>query len=162
MTQVLQTFIKMIKIQANFIDLLKDSLLTFSMLRTVGGLDTLINFPTNFSSVIIMISFSLIVGPLILSTLTLVLNNPSLIYKTGKENGVVRRILATVICILCCIINPVMLINTLEKARDEARKEAKKNQDPKQISAKFSECRRIKLHYVHHLTTELGKYLGKL
>ena len=161
-TQVFQTISKIIKILTNFVDLLKDSLLTYSMLKTVGGLDTLINFPTNFSSVIIMISFSLIVGPLILSTLTLVLNNPSLIYKTGKENGVVRRVMSTIICILCSIINPVLLINTLEKAKDEARKEAKKNQDPKQISAKFSESRRIKLHYVHHLTIELGKYLGIL
>ena len=156
-TQVFQTLIKIIKIQAIFIDLLKDSLLTYSMFITVGGLDTLTNFPTNFSSVIIMISFSLIVGPITLSTLTLVLNNPSLIYKTGKENGVVRRILATLNCILCCVINPVLLINTLEKAKDEARKEAKRNQDPKQITAKFSEYRRVKLHYVQHLTTELGK-----
>ena len=157
MTQVLQTFIKMIKIQANFIDLLKDSLLTYSMLRSVGGLNTLFNFPTNFSSVIIMISFSLIVGPIILSTLTLVLNNPSLIYKTGKENGVIRRVFTTIICIICCIINPVLLINTLEKVKDDARKEAKKNQDPKQITAKFTEYRRIKIHYVQHLTIELGK-----
>ena len=161
-TQVFQTISKIIKILTNFVDLLKDSLLTYSMLRTVGGLDTLINFPTNFSSVIIMISFSLIVGPIILSTLTLVLNNPSLIYKTGKENGVVRRVMSTIICILCSIINPVLLINTLEKAKDEGRKEAKKNLDPKQITAKFQEYRRVNLHYVHHLTTELGKFLEKL
>ena len=157
-TQVFQTLLKIVKIQATFIDLLKDSMLTYSMFRTVGGLDTLINFPTNFSSVIIMISFGLIWGPIILSTLTLVLDNPSLIYKTGKENGIVRRIFATVICIFCSFLNPVLLIKTLEKAQDEARKEAKRNQDPKQITAKFSEYRRVKLHYVQHLTTELGQY----
>ena len=157
-TQVFRTISKIIKILTNFVDLLKDSLLTYSMFRTVGGLDTLINFPTNFTSVIIMISFSLIVGPIILSTLTLVLNNPSLIYKTGNENRVVRRIMATVLCILCSIINPVLLINTLEKSKDEARKEAKRNQDPKQITEKFKEYKRVKLLYVHHLTIELGKY----
>ena len=161
-TQVFQTFLKIIKIQAHFVDLLKDSLLTFSMFRTVGGLDTLINFPTNFSSVIIMISFSLIVGPIILGTLTLVLNNPSLIYKTGTEHGVVKRIFATLICIICSFLNPVLLISTLEKAQDEARKEAKRNQDPKQITAKFSEYKKIKLYYVHHLSIELGKYLLSL
>ena len=156
MTLVFQTLAKIIKIQANFVDLLKDSLLTYSMLRTVGGYETIINFPTNFSSVIIMISIALIIVPIMMSTLHLILSNPFIIYKSGKENGVVKRILMTIVCVLCSVINPVLLINTLEKTKDEARKEAKKNQSPKQILEKFNKYREIKEDYVHHLSIELG------
>ena len=146
-----------LKMQANYLDILKDCLLTYSMLNTVGGFHSIINFPTNFSSVIILISFALIILPLMLSTLHLAITNPFLIFTAEKKKrGAVARALMTIVCIILSILNPILILNTLEKSKNEAELEAKKNCDEKKIKSRFQKVKAVKNHYVGHLNIELG------
>ena len=154
--QTLVTFKTLLRMLSNILDFLKDSLLAFTILNAVGGSQTILDFPTNFSSVIIMISFAIIICPLVLGTLQLVFSNPFLIFTAEKIKGTGKRILVTVLCIFCTVLNQVFLINTVEKTKDLARWEAKKYQSTQKINALFQQFKRAKNHYVGHLRLELG------
>ena len=153
----LTTVKTILKMQANYIDILKDSLLSYSLLSTAGGYHSVINFPTNFSSVIILTSFALIILPLMLSTVHLAVTNPFLIFTAEKKKrGTVERALMTIVCIILSILNPILILNTMEKSKNEAEEEAKKNIDEKKITSKFQKVKAVKKQYVGHLNIELG------
>ena len=71
----------LIKIEFKFIDLYKDLGLSFLMLKLVGGPLAIIDFPKNFSSVIVMIMFTSIFLPIMFSSLHLVVNNSRLLMR---------------------------------------------------------------------------------
>ena len=131
---------------------------SYSLLSSVGGYHSIINFPTNFSSVIILTSFALIIIPLMLSTVHLAVTNPFLIFTAEKKKrGTVRRSLMTIVCIILSVLNPILILNTMEKSKNEAELEAKKNCDEKKIKSKFQKVKEVKNQYVEHLNIELGK-----
>ena len=144
--------------QANYIDLLKDSLLSYSLLRTAGGYQSVIDYPYNFSSVIILTSFALIIIPLMLSTVHIAVTNPFLIFTAEKKKrGATERALMTIVCIILSVFNPILILNTMEKTKNEAELVAKKNIDEKKIISKFQKVKALKNQYVGHLNIELGK-----
>ena len=147
-----------LRMQTNYVDILKDSLFSYSLLRAVGGHHSIFNFLTNFSSVIILTSFALIILPLVLSTVHLVVTNPFLIFTAEKKKrGGVEMALMTITCVILSILNPILILNTLDKSKNEAESEAKKNCDEKKIRSRIQKVIEVKNHYVRHLNIELGK-----
>merc|ERR1712155_170701 len=73
---LLYTIRKSLSILFTYIDMFKDSSLGFSILITAGGFSGIMNFPTNFSSVVVISIFCSIVAPLLISSLHLSIYNP--------------------------------------------------------------------------------------
>ena len=74
MKEIVGTTKGLIKIIAKSVDLFKDTALSIVMLQAVGGFESVLNFKTNFASVIVITMFSSILIPLFLSTLHLIVN----------------------------------------------------------------------------------------
>ena len=61
------------------IDIFKDSLLVASLLVMIGGTNTLINFPRQFTSVVVITMSLTIIIPLLISSVGLLLEDPAVI-----------------------------------------------------------------------------------
>ena len=64
----------------------------------------------------------------------------------------------TIVCIILSVLNPILILNTMEKSKNEAELEAKKNCDEKKITSKFQKVKAVKNQHVGHLNIELGKF----
>ena len=72
-------------LMANFVDLFKDVYLLSTIIFAVGGIKAVLLSPQLFTSVIVWTLFLSVIIPLLLSTLDLAINNPSMIYM--RESG---------------------------------------------------------------------------
>ena len=116
---------------------------------------TIDDLPENFTSVMVVTMFTSIVGPLILSTLHLAVNNPSMIVRSdGNNASTMRRVLPMVLCFLLSAANPIFLESYYEEKKDEARK-LFQNYNKDAIDA-MKKCRKIKQQAVEFLRIELG------
>ena len=151
----------LIKIEFKFIDLYKDLGLSFLMLKLVGGPLAIIDFPKNFSSVIVMIMFTSIFLPIMFSSLHLVVNNSQMLMRfVNRGSSKLRRILITAVLVLLSPFHPVLLeclyLETYEEARTLTQ-----NYDLVAIDL-MRECRRIQIQNANLLKIELGTFCFEL
>ena len=74
MKEIIGTTTGIIKIGAKFIDLIKDVALSILMLQAAGGFQSIWDFKTNFSTIIIIMMFSSVLIPVFLSTFHLIVS----------------------------------------------------------------------------------------
>ena len=134
-----------------YLDLLKDTALTFLILHLVGGFPSVLNLYTNFTSVVVILMGSSILIPLLMSSIHLATNNTSLIWKsTSKQKSVF-------LCFFFMALNPILLKHVHEQAKESMRKLVK-YYDHDVVKA-MKNCNKIKVQAVKFQKIKLGKLL---
>ena len=155
--EIIGTTIGIVKILVKFIDLIKDLVLSFLMLQAAGGLQSVWDFKTNFSSVIIIMMFSSILIPLFLSTLHLIVNRRKII---NEENFSRTRKYGTImLCFIFSFLNPIIMQAYYDELKEDIRKMSQ-NHDIRAMTI-LRKSRKIKNQIVTFRKTELGEYAFK-
>ena len=152
--QSLATIKRISKIFSSSFDFLKDILLAATITNIAGGPKALIQFPTNFVTVVVLSQVVTILVPILLSTIHLAINHPNMIFNLKKKPP---KWIMKAACLLLAVLNQILLIISYERAMEDARRKAKKNHKSQNLRQIFEECRSIKSTYVEHRNIELGK-----
>ena len=155
---LVSTLMKCFKLIFIFVDMYKDTFLAATILITTGGWKAVLDFPTNFSSVVVICMFSTIIIPLLLSSLHLAVHNPFMLVDCLDERNptIWKRIFAVLLCFLCTLLNPVLLITKLEKVQERARRLAKYNECDLQVISLLKKSHRIRTQLAQLFKIELG------
>ena len=78
--RIKEFIIAILNIEIKFLDIFKDLGLTILMLQLIGGLQAIIDLPTNFGSVVVLSMIASIFFPLFLSSLHLAVNNVDMLW----------------------------------------------------------------------------------
>ena len=151
-------FTGIIKIGSKYVDLFKDTALTFLMLEAIGGdliggIKLIRDHPTSFSCVLVIMMFGSIVIPVFLSTLHLIVNRKLLIEEENLSS--VKKCFFIVMCWFCSFLNPIILDAYYHELKEDVRKMAQKY-DTEAISL-LKKCRNIKREVVQFHKIELGE-----
>ena len=147
------------KIIAHQVDLVKDATLTISLLYIMGGVVALYNFPTKFSSAIVMSFAGTIIIPWTLSSLQLAISDPYLIFLFMRQRAAkLSRAVMVTICFLLSFLNEFLLEFNFEEAEEIAILSAKKFKEYEvdEILRLFDDCKSVKKQVVENLKTNLG------
>ena len=155
MSELISTLFTMAKIFASFVDLFKDTFLAITLITILGGPLEVFTYPTQFTSVVVMVQMASIILPLIASSLHLAINNPNLILDLRG----VRRSVVFVIHLGCSFLIPVLLIHRYEASKEKIRKLAKRNGRDIRVPVWVQKCRIIKSQIVEFFKIELGRWL---
>ena len=150
--EVIGTIIGIIKIESKYVDLFKDTALTIVMLEAIGNIDSIFNFPTNFSVIIVMLMFTSIFLPLFLSTLHLIVNRGQIIVERNFSKT--RKYLTITLCWITSFLNPIILDAYYQELKEDVRKMTQ-NRDNRAM-ATVRKCRRVKRQIVIFRKIELG------
>ena len=144
--------IGIIKVEAKYIDLFKDTALSFVMLKATGGFEAIINLPTNFSCVIVILMFLSVLIPLFLSTLHLVVNRKNILNEESFSR--IRKYITISICWIFSFLNPIILDAFYQELKEDIRKMTQNYNDEAMITVR--KCRHIKIEIVQFHKIELG------
>ena len=147
---IIATVLTTFGMELKLIDLFKDLGLSFYMLGLIGGLEAIIDLPTNFKSVIIIVMFASVFIPPLLSSLHLAVNNPRMIFGVGK----MRSYLSIPFCFLLSMMNQIFLTCKYQENKEKARKLAQKCDT--QVIKTLAWCRQIKQQNIKFTQLELG------
>ena len=155
----INTTVRLVRIEFQYLDILKDSFLACSLFFIVGGTQAISEFPTNFSIVVVICLLSSVVWPVLLATLHLVVHNPFLIFPmtTHKKRAIWKKVLMISTCCVLSIFNPIFLLNSYESAKEKTRAMAR-DMDRK-VLLQMRHARAIKDQWVSFIQIELGKYI---
>ena len=140
-----------------YIDISKDLLITFTLLFLIGGLQTLIEFPTVFTSAVVISLLASIFVPLFLSSLQLARHNPDMIFGENfyklprwKQN------LGKLGIVLMCLINPALLVLAYESNQEKLRFQSLTKESYEEVEKIIKRGEEIQRQYVRYIRTELG------
>ena len=129
----------------------------YPWLGLIGGLQAIIELPTNFKSVIVVVMFCSIFVPMFLSSLYLAMINPMMIFGISSENknaSKIQKYLSVPLCFVLLMINQIFLTCLYQENKEKARKLAQ-NRDSKVVK-KIAWCREIKEQLIKFAKLELG------
>ena len=147
---IIATILTTFGMEMKLIDLFKDLGLSFYMLGLIGGVEAIVDLPTNFKSVIIIVMFASVLIPPLLSSLHLVVNNPRMIVGMGR----MKRYLSIPLCFFLSMMNQIFLTCTYQENKEKARKLAQKGDT--NVIKKLAWCRKIKQQNIKFTQLELG------
>ena len=147
----------LITMETKYIDLFKDTFLAVIVLITAGGPDAVYNFPTNFTSCVVMALFLHILTPILVQSLHLAINNPLLIFnRRRKTHSVSERVYSTISCILFGFMSPLLLLNNYFITFEKLKHLSRSNHSGTKIVELAEHCQAIRLQIVEFLKIELG------
>ena len=111
-------------IVAQYSDNFKDIFILSILLNINGGPGTLLEFPLQFSSIIIISMATTIMFPLLISSVQLALDNPGLMFNSRRKDKWSVRLMCVGV-ILSSLINPIILKNLHENIQEKIRKYSK-------------------------------------
>ena len=151
---IASTMRRMVKIELEYLDILKDTFLAFSLYRILGGYEAMQAFSTHFSIIVVLCFFGSEVIPIVFATLHLAINNPWMVGKSRLE----KTGLITLFSVLS-FLNPIILVNAYEDAKEKTRKLAQS------LDASFSQQMKkfkcIKTQWSTFIKIELGKNINR-
>ena len=151
------TLLTLIKLANHQTDFAKDLVILISLLIIVGGPAAIYNFPTNFSSVIVICLAVTIAVPLWMSSVQLVINDPYIIFNfIGKAAHKINKVIMILICMLSSSLNTMLLIFNYEEMKENARITAKEFDSDGNAAEIFKKCRILKIQLVEFLKLDLG------
>ena len=156
------TMLRLFKIEVQYLDILKDSLIAFSLYRVVGGYRAMMEFPSNFPTIVVLCFFSSVIIPIFFATLHLATHHPFIIFNIMPSETIksgFKRTLMTIFCLLLSFLNPLLLINAYESAK-EGREAMAKAMDAR-INCQMRNLKAIKHQWLTFIKIELGKILSK-
>ena len=152
--KVLSSIQALIKIELKYVDMCKDLGLSVLMLELIGGIQAIYDLPTNFGSVIVVVMFTSIFLPMIISTLHLINANVVDEYILKSYNKI-QKFLLTVLFLLMSPFHPIILDTLHHQKLEKARRLANKYKI-EAIKA-LEKCKSIKKQLVTFFKIELGK-----
>ena len=138
----------------HYTDLVKDTLLFITILNINGGVKPLLEFPTKFTSIIVIFLWSSIMLPLLISSIHLAKNNYQMIY-SGCNLSIMTKtksFLLKVGVVLLSVFNPIILLYSFENLKEKTRLEAKKMNI---LSLSVNSFQIIKYQFVEFLSIDL-------
>ena len=154
------TIFRLVKIEMEYLDILKDSFLAFSLYIIVGGYNSMMEFPTNFSIIVVFFFFASLVIPIFFATLHLAIHNPFMIFYIQPSETINSRMKKTSMTLLCCLLsflNPVLLVNAYEGAKEKTKSMAI-SMDAELVQ-KIENLKNIKNQWITFIKIELGKII---
>ena len=153
----LSTLSTLLSILSHFIDIVKDSLLAFSLLVITGGPQAIADFPTNFSSAVVLCWVGTIIVPILVSSISLAFTSPFLVFSSSSLRAMKGgRVVAALGCLLLSPFNTVVLKTNLEITQQQVI-EAARDQEEYMLDL-FKEQEKNEKHLQEYLQTELGWY----
>ena len=119
---------RLIRIELEYLDILKDSFFAFSLYKIVGGYKAMQEFPTNFSIIVVLSFFASIVVPIVFATIHLALNNPHMIFygiSSEFRKNSCKTFWMTTLCCIFSFLNPILLLSAYEGAKERTKQLAK-------------------------------------
>ena len=143
----------LIKIELKYLDMFKDLGLSFLMLELIGGTQAIIDLPTNFGSVMVVVMLSSVFLPMILSTIHL-RNNKDMKNKILKSSTKIKRLLITGLFYMLSPFHPIFLDTARFRKMEMGRILAQQYK----IAALevMQQCKMLKRQLVTFMTIELG------
>ena len=136
------------------VDLVKDTILTISLLVIMGGPVAIYHFPTKFPSTIVLSLAATIVVPLLMSSIQLAIRNPYLILMFMRKTALrLNRIIMIFICIGLSVFNYALLVFNFEVVS-----KAKKLTDAtdEEVLELIYECKLLRTQIIKYVQTDLG------
>ena len=151
---------RLVKIELQYLDLVKDSFLTYSLYNIVGGHQAIWDFQTEFSIVVVLCLAASVVIPVMFATLNLVVHNPFLIITTSDmEQTGWRRATMTLVCCCLSFLNPILLVNNYEVAKEKTRMMSKARD--RNMFQHMKKTKEIKEQWTSFVKIELGNSVSK-
>ena len=126
------------------------------MLQAVGGFQSILDFKTNFSSIIVITMFSSVLIPIFFSTLHLIVNRRKIINEESFSRT--RKYVTIMLCFIASFLNPIILDAYYHELKEDIRK-LTQNHDIRAMTI-LRKCRNIKNQIVTFHKTELGQYVN--
>ena len=151
---ILSSLFTLVGLLSHILDTVKDSLLVLTLLNIVG-FSSIIEFPFNFSTAVVMSWMATIIVPILLSSVHLALTQPFLVFNCARLRAIRGgRALAALGCLLLSPLNTVVLKTNLDITKQDAI-EAARRMSPDTVDL-FHECDLIKDGLQKYLQLELG------
>ena len=118
------TIVRLTKMELEYLDILKDSFLAFSLYTIAGGYNSMMKLPLYFPNIVVLCFFASVVIPIFFATLHLAIHNPFMIFYIMPSETINSRIKERVMTLLCCLLsflNPVLLLNAYEGAKERTK-----------------------------------------
>ena len=139
---------------SHILDTVKDSLLALTLLHIVG-VASIIEFPTNFSTAVVVSWIGTIIVPILLSSVHLALTSPFLVFNSARLRASRwGRVLAGLGCLLLSPLNTVVLKTHHEMKQQEAIEAARSLGD--NTLSLFKEADQIEAKILEFIQHELG------
>ena len=133
---------------------MKDSLLALTLLNIIR-ISGIIEFPTNFSTAVVMSWMGTVIVPIFLSSMHLALTQPFLVFSCARLRAIRwGRTLAALGCLLLSPLNTVVLKTNLDITKQDAI-EAARRMSPDTVDI-FDQCDLIEDTIQQYLQLELG------
>ena len=145
----------------HFTDIVKDLILCISLLIVSGGFFAIRDFPTNFSTAVVLSWMGTIFVPILLSSVHLALTDPFIVFNSARLRASRwGRVLAALGCLVLSPLNTVMLKTRLHLKEEEAINAARiLGDDTLDVYKECDEIEEKLLEYLHH---EIGGHLSKI
>ena len=137
-------------------DLFKDIAVSCTILEAIGGIKALYNYPYQFGSAVVLVSFGATFIPWILANVELVLSfSDELFFKCKKSNGILMNLTIPMINVFIFLFSPLILIHHQQSMRQKLMIAAKEGQLNETMNY-IKKLNRVTVHKSRHLQMELG------
>ena len=155
----LSTVGALVSVIGHFADIVKDTILCISLLIVSGGFAAIKDFPTNFSTAVVLSWMGTIIVPIFLSSVHLALTDPFLVFNSARLRAMRwGRVLAALGCLVLSPLNTVVLKTRLHLKKEEAVNAARILGD--NTLDLYKECDEIEEKLLEYLQHEIGKQLN--
>ena len=155
----LSTVGALVSVIGHFADIVKDTILCISLLIVSGGFAAIKDFPTNFSTAVVLSWMGTIIVPIFLSSVHLALTDPFLVFNSARLRAMRwGRVMAALGCLVLSPLNTVVLKTRLHLKEEEAVASARIQGD--NTLDLYKECDEIKKKLLEYLQHEIGKQLN--
>ena len=146
---------------SHILDTIKDTLLALTLLNIIGGISSIIEFPTYFTTAVVLSLMGTIIVPILLSSAHLAITQPFLVFNSARLRAWRwGRVVAGLGCLILSPLNTVVLKTRYEMTKQEAIKAARDQGD--NTIALYEECDKIQAHILEHVQNEIGILIPKL
>ena len=146
---------------SHILDTIKDTLLAMTLLNIIGGISSIIEFPTYFTTAVVLSLMGTIIVPILLSSAHLAITQPFLVFNSARLRAWRwGRVVAGLGCLILSPLNTVVLKTRYEMTKQEAIKAARDQGD--NTIALYEECDKIQAHILEHVQNEIGILIPKL
>ena len=154
--KTLSTMKRILLMQFQYVDLIKDTYLVVTMFNLLGGPYAVFSSWTQFSSVICLTYLLSVILPSMLGTFFLSMSNPGLIFlKPDMKLTLLKKMLLVFCNLAFCFINPILIINSCEHLYEQLRSAAKRRNVQKTVKTMKS-YHRAQVQRSEFVKLELG------
>ena len=148
----MEMFFTILFILQVYSDVFKDCYIVVTIFYIIGGINSFLAFPTNFTSVLLLCLAASVLLPLLLSSLQLAIENPEMVFNMERRRGLDgTRIAMQFSVFIFLFLNPVFLLHVYQL--NEKKKVSR--QDERIVRA-LEKCRLVRIQFTKYIKMELS------